>query len=564
MRIKKGINKLVDRVEKTNIYIIFAIVLFVQIVFMVYYCDMKQEFFVDEIWSYGLSNSYYKAQLWDNNDLNHLKISADLIKNYLTVNPTERFKFGSVIYNQTHDAHPPLFYMVLHFISSMFPETFSKWYGLIPNIFYFCVAMFLLMRITRCLSKNNILSVAVLVLYGFSIGAVNTVTYVRMYMLLTLWCLLFLLQNIKLYQKDKVELRDIILLIIATFGGLYTHFFFIIFACPIVCMYLLYVIKEKEIKKAVGYIVSGSIGGIAALGLFPTYLNKLSGNDGNLNSTGTHSNIKNFSDWGERIGIYWKKVSSELFGSLWIIILIIIAILFLACFVCNVLYKIRIVDNNGKKYLNIENNNIEKGIYIELKKKHIIFASIIITVTFYFVLVAKITVYMSNRFVMCIYPLAILIMSVLIWKVLSVYTKCMTKRAVIFGIVCVLIGGLTYFTNDPEYLYADKGDNTKTLEAYTDKPVVYVYASAYRILDNALNLMRTENDIYQTKVESLKKNIKNIDNSSDEMILYVDTLLDGTDMSVDECAKYVKKELNYKTISQIGNDEMSVIYCLKR
>ena len=48
------------------------------------------------------------------------------------------------------------------------------------------------------------------------------------------------------------------------------------------------------------------------------------------------------------------------------------------------------------------------------------------------------------------------------------------------------------------------------------------------------------------------------------MILYVDTLLDGTDMSVDNCAKYVKKELNYKTISQIGNDEMSVIYCLKR
>ena len=329
-------------------------------------------------------------------------------------------------------------------------------------------------------------------------------------------------------------------------------------------MYLLYVIKNKKIKKAIGYIISGGVGGIAALGLFPTYLNKLSGNDGNLNSTGTHSNIKNFSDWGERIGIYWKKISSELFGSLWIIILIIIVISFLTHFVCNVLYKIRIVDNNGKKYLNIEKNNMEKGMYIELKKKHIIFVSIIVTVSFYFLLVAKITVYMSNRFVMCIYPLVILIMSVLIWKMLSIYIKRMTKRAAIFGLVCVLIGGLTYFTNDPEYLYADKGDNTRTLEMYIDKPVVYVYASTYRILDNALNLMRTENDIYQTKVENLKKNIKNIDNSSDEMILYVDTLLDGTDMSVDDCAKYVKKELNYKTISQIGNDEMSVIYCLKR
>ena len=74
MQIKKEFDKLVDKIEKANIYIIFTIILFVQIVFMLYYCNMKQEFFVDEIWSYGLSNSYYKAQLWDNNDLNHLKM----------------------------------------------------------------------------------------------------------------------------------------------------------------------------------------------------------------------------------------------------------------------------------------------------------------------------------------------------------------------------------------------------------------------------------------------------------------------------------------------------------
>lgn len=65
MQIKKGFNKLIDRVEKTNIYIIFAVILFVQIVFMLYYCNMKQGFFVDEIWSYGLSNSYYHAQIWE-------------------------------------------------------------------------------------------------------------------------------------------------------------------------------------------------------------------------------------------------------------------------------------------------------------------------------------------------------------------------------------------------------------------------------------------------------------------------------------------------------------------
>ena len=52
-----------------------------------------------------------------------------MFKDYLTVNKGEEFKLGSVIYNQTHDSHPPLFYLVLHLISSFFPGEFSKWFG---------------------------------------------------------------------------------------------------------------------------------------------------------------------------------------------------------------------------------------------------------------------------------------------------------------------------------------------------------------------------------------------------------------------------------------------------
>ena len=182
MQIKKGLNKLVDRVEKTNIYIIFVVILCIQVLFMLYYCNMKKGYFVDEIWSYGLSNSYYHAQLEDNNSLENVKISSELFKKYLTVDEGKNFKFGSVVNNQMHDAHPPLFYMVLHSVSSLFTGTFSKWFGLIPNIIYFVIVMFLLLKISQCVSDNNIFFIAVQVLYGFSIGAINSVTYIRMYM----------------------------------------------------------------------------------------------------------------------------------------------------------------------------------------------------------------------------------------------------------------------------------------------------------------------------------------------------------------------------------------------
>ena len=64
---------------------------------MIFYCDMKKGYFVDELWSYGLSNSYYNAQIWEDGALDNPEISPDKFKEYMTVNEGVAFKFGSVI-----------------------------------------------------------------------------------------------------------------------------------------------------------------------------------------------------------------------------------------------------------------------------------------------------------------------------------------------------------------------------------------------------------------------------------------------------------------------------------
>ena len=38
-----------------------------------------------------------------------------------------RFNYISVYYNQVLDVHPPLFYMLVHTVSSIFNDTFSKY-----------------------------------------------------------------------------------------------------------------------------------------------------------------------------------------------------------------------------------------------------------------------------------------------------------------------------------------------------------------------------------------------------------------------------------------------------
>ena len=235
---------------------------------------------------------------------------------------------------------------------------------------------------------KNIFNILVLVLYGFSIGAVNSVTYVRMYMLLTVWCLFFLLENIQIYKEEKITVKRFVLLCIATFGGLYTHFFFIIFACPIVGLMLTKVIRERNLgwKVFLKYSIAGGIGIICAFGTFPTYLRKLSGKDGNANSSLTHTNMRNFSDWGERIKIYWKDISSELFGSLWSVILILFLVLLVGYRVCNILYKIKIEKKEKKIQLIIEKKPISGKKIIEIKQSYIIAIGILLVIVFYFLL----------------------------------------------------------------------------------------------------------------------------------------------------------------------------------
>lgn len=106
--------------KKANTKFVLVLIILVQVLFMLWYCNMKSGYFVDEIWSYGLSNSYYHAQIWEDGALDKTEINPQMFNDYLVVNEGEEFSYGSVIYNQTHDSHPPLFYMVLHTVSSFF------------------------------------------------------------------------------------------------------------------------------------------------------------------------------------------------------------------------------------------------------------------------------------------------------------------------------------------------------------------------------------------------------------------------------------------------------------
>ena len=64
-----------------------------------------------------------------------------MFKDYLTVNDGENFKFGSVIYNQTHDSHPPLFLYGSTHDKLMFSRGIQQMVWIDSNLIYYLITI---------------------------------------------------------------------------------------------------------------------------------------------------------------------------------------------------------------------------------------------------------------------------------------------------------------------------------------------------------------------------------------------------------------------------------------
>lgn len=234
--------------------IIFTITLF--------WCVKKSDMFIDEIYTYGLSNSYYAPFIEDTTEdgtlINKLFTQADF-REYLSVSEGEAFSFDSVYYNQTQDAHPPLYYMILHGVCSLFAGSYSKWLGLTINILFYLITNILLYKVGMLILRSRTAAVLAVLLYATSCEGLSTVLMIRMYILMTLLTVLFLWIVLRLYQGDASKIYYPFVAGVL-FLGLFTQYFFVIFAFFISAVFCLHELKEKHMKKCIYYAVSAFSG----------------------------------------------------------------------------------------------------------------------------------------------------------------------------------------------------------------------------------------------------------------------------------------------------------------
>lgn len=259
-------------------YLLLILLIAVQLIYTSFcFVTKKQGCHSDEIWSYGLANSYYQPFIYmkDGVFIDDMTVddvinyneweSGEVFKDYITVQPGERFAYGSVYHNQTLDHHPPLYYMLLHTVCSFFPNSFSLYYSFFLNCIFLIVTQVFLYKLSKLILKSEYAALLPCILYGAGTGALSTFVFLRQYSLLTALGVMYTYFSAKLYLSENFDLKKHLApVLITSFLMFMTHYNGIAYVGIFTACMCIYLLCKKKIKKL--FIYGGSQ--LATLGLF--------------------------------------------------------------------------------------------------------------------------------------------------------------------------------------------------------------------------------------------------------------------------------------------------------
>lgn len=541
--------------KKHKIYnTIFYSLIIVIFCVMYYFMSQKEGFHEDEMFSYGSSNYRYDNVFQPYGDKDYINSIIDeeifnneniinniiyYLKNpnifmkkleekqsnekpiwktkqeaieYVTIQPNDILSLFSIYYNQSRDAHPPLFYFIVHIVSIFFLDNFSKYIIFIINISLFIGSIIIIRKIFKLLNRE-ILAFPTTILYGLSIGAVSTVIFQRMYMLLTFFIIYYTYINLYIIKNDfNIDKRTKMKLIITVILGFLSQYYFCIYALfMFVIMQIIMLVRNKKKNCKIlllSYIKSACIGVL----LFPASIYHI------FFSYRGISNISNQYDISDFFNILCEAYSCNIILGFLIVSIIII------------------VSANMLK--------IKKDYFLPI---------LLFSITGYIIVVSKISPYLDLRYIMGILPVVAIVV------ILTIDYICNSKWKIIsFILLVIAITNLT--NNSPEYLYRGYNENIKIAKENNNLKFIYIEDNGFNHIQSMPEFMiYDESMILNVSKNELKylENNKKLENEK-EFIVSIKRYLD-VEKILNEILEITHKD-KYTLLLDGNNETGNVIY----
>ena len=542
--------------KKALKYLIIIILILIGI--RVYFGYQKEDFFMDETFSYTLMNMKEGAGMIQTApELNNTWISGDKIKDMLTVSTDEILRYDTVYYNQTQDVHPPLYYFLLHTASALSFGNFTKWTGIILNIIIFVGICAVLYIIGKKIFKSTIWALVLVAIYGVSTGGVFSTIFIRMYELLIFFVLLYLNKVIDILKKNVIEnesisKKDMIELITIFVFGMFTHYHFIIISVLIsAILFIIMLFKKVKLSRILTYVGINILGLLIYSAIYPSFYTHMFGTQRGTESTG---NLLNLADYADRIKRGINVFDVNIFGEVGKII-IPIFILFIT------LAVIKKILENGLKKVEEKDGKKEETECID---KYIL-GIVIISTIIYFMLVGKIVPFMSIRYFLIIVPLIHIVLVYIFKFVMETLVK---KEILRISMVVIIILGYMLISltvaEKNEFLYKGSNNMYKEIEKTGVKDYIYYYNNFYEVNSDITRYTKDVN-VYFADINKVSENNSNEKETGIAEIRKKDKInifLYNTHLDkIDEILQKLNKE--YKVIKETKNFYRKSVYNIK-
>ena len=409
----------------------------------------KAGMFIDEIYTYGLSNSHYAPYLTDaaGGSLKDQRLTRQDLLDYVTVGE-DGPDLGSVTYNQERDVHPPLYYWLFHLASCLTPHCFTKWTGLVLDGVLYLWACWLLYRLVTTLFGSRWNAAATVALYGLSTIGLSTMLMIRMYVLMTALTVLLALQVTQLVKAPRPALYPLIGLTV--FLGLMTQYYFVFYAFFLCAGYVLYALCRRDFK-SLGLFCLCAFAGVGLLLLcFPACLDQLFAEK--LVSGGNAlDNLKNTAGYGLRFELMIRPLRLKYLKAARTVFFAALPAALLCC----------------------------RGVLRAAREKRLVLAPallVLLPALIALPLVTVISPVAENRYFYNLIPILLLLVSLplhLIETALGEFRGAeLVKNAAVLAILALALWEAR--TIPPDYLYPEYRDYDAAVAPYASGPCVYL------------------------------------------------------------------------------------------
>lgn len=391
-------------------------------------------------------------------------IGAEQFHEYLTVGAEDAFNYLSVYFNVKDDNHPPLHFMLLHTMSSVFRERISPFLGCFLNILAVLGCCLCFLALGTLLERHGIVpagygrmgGICASLLYGASTGAIATALLIRMYGLMTFFCVALFYLHVRKWLEKGFEKRNGRLLAVTVLGFL-TQYFFLFFCLALAAATVGLLAARKRYRELKVYIRTMILSAILGLAAFPFAIQDV---------LASGRGVEALQNLGQGFSGYWVRLASfgamlvkGSFGSLplGIAALVLLAIALLAA---------------RRKRRGTAVGQTERADAASHGESRALLILLLVPCTCYFLLAARMSPYLVDRYIMPLFAFSAVCLTLLLGKLFSALP--VPKRGFLLLPVLVL-GVINLVTYDGEYLYKGYQEQLAIAEQYRELPCICLY-----------------------------------------------------------------------------------------